>query len=103
MSDDGEMTEIVTALLETEPFQWSQERAALSVEPDENVPNTINVVAGVPDEGDWEFLLEQWLTAALIAIPGADVEGADIVAGTFWRDGPESAVTIRLSLPESSA
>ncbi|MFQ5705640.1 MAG: hypothetical protein ACE5HT_16680 [Gemmatimonadales bacterium] len=67
MSDDGEMTEIVTALLETEPFQWSQERAALSVEPDENVPNTINVVAGVPDEGDWEFLLEQWLTAALIA------------------------------------
>lgn len=98
VSLDGNMTDIESALLETEPFQWSHENAALMVELDDRDPNTIAIVAGVP-EGDWEHLLEQWLTAALIALPEAEIEDADIVNAELWEEGPTMAAKIRLSLP----
>lgn len=93
------MTEIEEALLETEPFQWSHQHAALTVEADADDPDTITIVAGVAD-GDWEYLPEQWLTAAFIALPQAEVEDADIVPDAFGDEEPQSAARIRLSLPD---
>lgn len=100
MNADGNMTEIVSALVETEPFQWSHENAALIVEPDGDEPDKIAIVAGVP-HGDWEYLLEQYLTAALIALPAAEIEDADIVEADLWEEGPDRAARIRLSLPDA--
>lgn len=95
---DSNMIDIKSALLETEPFQWSHENAALIVERDSHGPDTVTIVAGVPD-GDWEHLLEQWLTAALIALPAAEIEDANIVETDLWEEGPTMATEIRLSLP----
>lgn len=102
MIRDADMIDVESALLETEPFQWSHENAALIIVADGDEPDTIGIVAGVPD-GDWEYLLEQWLTAALVVLPTAEIEDAEIVEAELWKEGPDRAVKIKLLLPADPA